>query len=146
LPHPGLHHTYQQGKALGSIPGSLRGCPPPAQSAGRTSPRTCGTRRRSPSSRLPFAGCGRQLLSTSCVPNLLSKTICICGGGGRLGGVRTGCWKKRYLRRLTDANFLRWKPYSLQRAPSSQSTAASARPRLTHNILAKYHSRTGPHM
>jgi hypothetical protein len=34
-----------------------------------------------------------QLLSTSCVPNLFPKTICVCGGL-RQGGVRTGMKKR----------------------------------------------------
>jgi len=51
----------------------------------------------------PFWGMRKSMPSTVivqslimlCMPNLLSKTICVCGGGGG-GGVRTGMEKKVY--------------------------------------------------
>jgi hypothetical protein len=52
-PRPGGVRALDPGSTLGSP----SGCPPSARSGGRTSPRTCGARRRSPSSQLPFGGC-----------------------------------------------------------------------------------------
>ena len=64
-----------------------------------------------------------QLLSTSCAPDLLSKSICVCGGGSG-GGVRTRCWEKRHMRSLQKHGFDEMDALWPQRAPSSPSTAA----------------------